>query len=104
MLDAPANVAGIGTAGSLNFTVTFGYTGNYIADLHGLAAPQTQTGQVTDDPNDLGPLPPIGTVGNVLVNWTGLAPSSAFLGAINHLKDGVVIGTTIINIDTGLIP
>jgi hypothetical protein len=27
-----------------------------------------------------------GTVTNEMINWTGLAPNSAFVGAINHLE------------------
>jgi hypothetical protein len=212
LLATSTNVAGTGTSGSLTFPVAFGYTGNYVAEMHGLAAPVTQTGQVADDPNDIFPLPPTlsaalalgnvvsahaiavpagtviarfrttdatttgnadldmylydpsgkqianslfigpsgeqielrnpapgtytvvmygystdgppadytlftwipsanvgnatvtapsatqGTLGDILVNWTGLAPATDYLGYINHVKDGVTLETTIIDV------
>jgi hypothetical protein len=51
-LSAPSEVAGNGTSGSLNFDVTFGYTGDYTAGTHGLAPAMTRAGNVADDPNN----------------------------------------------------
>ena len=36
LFDAPAEVAGTGTSGSVSFPVKFGYTGAYTAAAHGL--------------------------------------------------------------------
>ncbi len=51
-LSAPAEVGGSGVEGSLNFDITFGYTGDYTAGTHGLAPADTQTGNVDDDPDN----------------------------------------------------
>jgi subtilisin family serine protease len=51
---APDEVAGEGTTGSLSFDVTFGYTGDYSAAMHGLQAANEIAGTVVDDPaNDI---------------------------------------------------
>jgi subtilisin family serine protease len=49
---APAEVHGAGTDGSLDFDVTFGYTGDYTAAPHGLVAALMTQGNVPDDPTD----------------------------------------------------
>jgi subtilisin family serine protease len=49
---APAEVHGAGTDGSLDFDVTFGYTGDYTAAPHGLVAALMTEGNVPDDPTD----------------------------------------------------
>lgn len=49
---APSEVHGSGTAGSLSFDVTFGYTGDYTAAPHGLEPADMQAGNVVDDPTD----------------------------------------------------
>ncbi|MBN2044421.1 MAG: S8 family serine peptidase [Anaerolineales bacterium] len=51
-LAAPAEVAGLGADGSLDFEVTFGYTGDYTAAPHGLVAATMTAGNVLDDPTD----------------------------------------------------
>ena len=51
-LAVPAEVAGAGVDGTLDFDVTFGYSGNYFADVHGLVAADMQVGNVVDDPSD----------------------------------------------------
>ena len=51
-LAAPDEVAGTGTDGSLDFDVTFGYSGAYTAGTHGLAEADTQAGFVIDDPSN----------------------------------------------------
>ena len=51
-LDAPAEVIGSGTAGSLSFDVTFGYTGDYAAGAHGLVQARLTEGNVLDDPDN----------------------------------------------------
>lgn len=48
----PAEVHGSGTDGSLDFDVTFGYTGDYTAAPHGLVPADMQTDTVEDDPAD----------------------------------------------------
>jgi subtilisin family serine protease len=48
----PAEVHGSGTDGSLDFDVTFGYTGDYTAAPHGLEPADMQAGNVIDDPAD----------------------------------------------------
>jgi subtilisin family serine protease len=53
-LAAPDEVMGTGTEGSLEFDVTFGYTGDYSAQPHGLIPADTITDTVVDDPeNDI---------------------------------------------------
>lgn len=49
---APAEVQGSGTSGSLDFDVTFGYTGAYSAVAHGLVAADTVVDVVVDDPTN----------------------------------------------------
>jgi len=49
--EAPESVAGEGTAGSVSFPVTFGYTGPYDAAAHGPVAPTVLTGSVGQDPD-----------------------------------------------------
>ncbi|MDX1408309.1 MAG: S8 family serine peptidase, partial [Saprospiraceae bacterium] len=48
----PAELHGTGTDGSLNFDVTFGYTGDYTAAPHGLVPATMTPGNVPDDPTD----------------------------------------------------
>lgn len=53
-LASPDEVAGSGADGSMNFDITFGYTGAYSAGTHGLVAAAIQLGSVVDDPaNDI---------------------------------------------------
>ena len=53
-LAAPAEVAGLGTDGSLSFDITFGYDGVYTAGTHGLVPADMQPDNVVDDPaNDI---------------------------------------------------
>ncbi|MCJ7659109.1 MAG: S8 family serine peptidase [Anaerolineales bacterium] len=49
---APAELHGTGTEGSLDFDVTFGYTGEYTAAPHGLVPADMQADTVDDDPTD----------------------------------------------------
>lgn len=52
--DAPAELDVSGTDGSASFDVSFGYTGDYTADVHGLVASERQDDSVNDDPaNDI---------------------------------------------------
>ena len=46
----PAEVTGTGTAGSVDIPVTFGYSGAYTADAHGLVAANLTEANVVDDP------------------------------------------------------
>lgn len=51
---APGEVFGTGQEGSASFDVTFGYTGTYTPEAHGLVAASRQDGNVVDDPaNDI---------------------------------------------------
>ena len=50
-LDAPSEVAGSGTEGSVDIPVLFGYTGEYDAAAHGLVANQPLVDTVTQDPD-----------------------------------------------------
>lgn len=53
-LAAPDEVLGTGTAGSLNYDITFGYTGDFAAEPHGLIPADEQPNSVVDDPaNDI---------------------------------------------------
>lgn len=53
-LAAPDEVSGAGASGTLNFDVTFGYSGDYTAAAHGLVPADQQAGNVVDDPaNDI---------------------------------------------------
>ena len=49
-LAAPAQVSS--TGGPIDYNVTFGYTGSFIASPRGLVAAVTTAGSVTDDPGD----------------------------------------------------
>ena len=49
--DAPNEVAGTGTDGSVDIPVFFGYTGEYDAAAHGLVANQPLVDTVTQDPD-----------------------------------------------------
>ena len=51
-LDAPAAVAGRGRSGQLEFPVRFGYSGPYLAGVHGLRSPLRLAGSVDDDPTN----------------------------------------------------
>ena len=59
-IEVPASVSGTGTEGEASFDVTFGYTGEYDAAAHGLAANVPIIGSVTQDadqsfdPSDVG--------------------------------------------------
>jgi subtilisin family serine protease len=48
----PAEVHGAGTDGSLDFDISFGYTGDYTAAPHGLEPALMTEGYVEDDPTD----------------------------------------------------
>jgi len=53
-LSVPGEVAGTGTDGSLEFSIAFGYSGNYTAGKHGLVPADMQPDNVVDDPaNDI---------------------------------------------------
>jgi len=47
-LAAPASVAGTGTDGSLSYDVTFGYSGDFVATMDGLAEGAVESGAVAD--------------------------------------------------------
>jgi subtilisin family serine protease len=49
-LTAPAEVTTLGGSGSINFPVEFGYSGSYVAGVHGLNLPLITNGFVDDDP------------------------------------------------------
>jgi hypothetical protein len=49
-LAMPAIVSGSGSSGTTDYEVDFGYGGSFAAIAAGLAAPQTSTGNVLDDP------------------------------------------------------
>ena len=52
--DAPGEIGEVGTDGSSSFDVSFGFTGDYSAAVHGLVAADTQADTVDDDPaNDI---------------------------------------------------
>jgi len=49
-----AAITGTGTSGSADISINFGYTGDYTAEVNGLAAAATELGNVVDDPtNDI---------------------------------------------------
>ncbi len=50
-LNAPEEVAGSGTEGTVEVPVTFGYTGDYAALSHGLVASSPVPGEVAQDPD-----------------------------------------------------
>jgi hypothetical protein len=50
-IEVPPAVSGTGTTGEASFDVTFGYTGEYDAAAHGLAANVPIVGSVTQDPD-----------------------------------------------------
>jgi hypothetical protein len=53
-LAAPDEVFGEGTAGSLSYDITFGYTGDFAAEPHGLIPAVMEPNNVVDDPaNDI---------------------------------------------------
>lgn len=49
---APPEVSGEGAAGTADFDITFGYTGDYTAGVHGLADAFLTLGTVEDDPGN----------------------------------------------------
>lgn len=51
LFDAPPEVSGKGTGGSLSFDVTFGYTGSYAAATHGLVPATVTSDNVVQDPD-----------------------------------------------------
>jgi subtilisin family serine protease len=51
-LAAPVQVSGTGTSGTINYNVTFGYTGPFAATPRGLIPATTNAGHVDDDPAD----------------------------------------------------
>ena len=51
-IDAPAEVTGSGTDGSISFDISFGFDGDYSAVVTGLAAADQQTATVIDDPTN----------------------------------------------------
>lgn len=53
VLDAPAEIMGSGESGSASFEVTFGYTGDYAADGHGLEAAVVTSDNVLQDPGQI---------------------------------------------------
>ena len=55
LFNAPASVSGTGTDGSGSFDVTFGYTGDYAAAAHGLAANAPVDGDISQDPDQTYP-------------------------------------------------
>jgi subtilisin family serine protease len=53
-LAAPREVSGAGASGSLDYEITFGYSGDFSAQAHGLIAATTEADNVVDDPaNDI---------------------------------------------------
>jgi subtilisin family serine protease len=55
LFSAPAEVSGSGESGSASFDVSFGYTGDYAAAPHGLAAQVTTSGLAGQDPDQTYP-------------------------------------------------
>ncbi|MGD9147349.1 MAG: S8 family peptidase [Anaerolineae bacterium] len=55
LFSAPAEVSGSGESGSASFDVSFGYTGDYTAAPHGLAAQVTTSGLAGQDPDQTYP-------------------------------------------------
>jgi hypothetical protein len=51
LFDAPEELAGTGTSGSVSFPVKFGYTGTYTAAAHGLVKATLTHANVKQDPN-----------------------------------------------------
>jgi subtilisin family serine protease len=42
----------------------------------------------------------IGTIGNVVVDWTGLAPGGSYLGAVSHSDGATDFGLTLVAVDS----
>lgn len=55
LFNAPSVLSGSGTSGSGSFDVTFGYTGDYTAAPHGLAADAPVSGDISQDPDQTYP-------------------------------------------------
>ncbi len=51
-LAAPDEIFGTGTSGMTNYDVTFGYSGDFAAEPHGLIPADMQPGTVVDDPSN----------------------------------------------------
>ena len=74
---APAGLHGVGTSGATEFDVSFGYTGDYAADVHGLVAPMTEDENVVDDPaNDINVA--LGTGVGVTFHFVDIAPGTDY--------------------------
>jgi subtilisin family serine protease len=88
---APFEVQGEGTSGSLDFEVTFGYSGPYSAEPHGLVEADTVDDVVVDDPtNDINQA----LVTEVGVNFHTVAVPAGALHARFSLFDDYVDGAT----------
>jgi subtilisin family serine protease len=70
LFDAPEEVAGTGTSGSVNIPVKFGYTGSYSASAHGLVAATVTTANVKQDANQTFSPADVGTGGANLHEFT----------------------------------
>ena len=67
----------MGTSGATEFDVSFGYTGDYAADVHGLVAPMTEDENVVDDPaNDINVA--LGTGVGVTFHFVDIAPGTDY--------------------------
>jgi hypothetical protein len=67
-LGAPSEIAGTGVSGSASFDVAFGYTGDYTAAAHGLAARVDTVDTVLQDPDQtFDPNDPTGTNAHTFV-------------------------------------
>jgi hypothetical protein len=42
----------------------------------------------------------LGTVGTVVVDWTGLAPPGTYLGAVSHSDGTNTFGVTLVEVDS----
>jgi len=93
-LDIPDSVTGVGTDGSVDFPVGFGYTGDYTAAAHGPSPEVVYTGVVGQDPDQsFDPADPAGTVA-VPITTVGSAFLRIALG-----PDGLTVPNEDVDID-----
>ncbi len=93
-LDVAASVSGTGAAGSVEFPVGFGYTGDYTAAAHGPSPEVLLTGTVGQDPDQtFDPADPAGTTA-VPITTSGSAFVRIALG-----PDGLTVPNADVDID-----
>ncbi len=103
LFNAPKSVSGTGTEGSGGFDVTFGYTGDYAAAAHGLAADAPVEGEINQDPDQTYPSSDDGVGvdrieftlnGSAFARWALEVPGDDDLDLYLEDSDGNIVATS----------